>query len=141
MPLEWEYSDDAEFVDSELEPLQELLPVCRDVFSEWNLQVNEDKTEFVHFYVAGKDDVNTDGVPLLGNEPWRFSKSLGFILCSTVDISHRITLAQSAFRTYSKLWLRGIKIPLNQKLVVYKAQIGIVIVFISPIVSIKIMGY
>ena len=26
MPLEWEYSDDVDFVGPELEPLQELLP-------------------------------------------------------------------------------------------------------------------
>ncbi len=129
MPLEWEYSDDTDFVDPELEPLQELLPICRDVFSEWNLQVNEDKTEFVHFYVAGKDDVNTDGEPLLGNEPWRFCKSLGSLLCSTADITHRIILAQSAFQTYSKLWLRGVKIPLKRKLVVYEAQVISVLLY------------
>lgn len=129
MPLEWEYSDDTDFADLELEPLQELLPTCRDVFSEWNLLVNEDKTEFVHFYVAGKEDVDTDGVPLLGNEPWRFCKSLGSLLCSTADIAHRIALAWSAFQTYSKLWLCGVKIPLERKLVVYEAQVISVLLY------------
>ena len=129
MPLEWEYSDDTDFVDNDLEPLQELLPICRDVFSDWNLHVNEGKTEFVHFYVAGKAEVDTDGVPLLGNEPWRFSKSLGSLLCSTADIARRIILAQSAFQTYSKLWLRGVKIPLKKKLVVYEAQVISVLLY------------
>ena len=81
MPLEWEYSDDTDFADLELEPLQELLPACRDVSSEWNLLVNEDKAEFVHFYVAGKEEVDTDGVPLLGNEPWRFCKNGSGLVC------------------------------------------------------------
>ena len=131
MPLEWEYSDDVDFVDPDLEPLQELLPQCKDVLSEWNLQVNEAKTEFVHFYVAGKDDVDADGVSLHGNEPWRFCKSLGSLLCSTADISHRIILAHSAFQTYSRLWLRGVKIPLKRKLVVYEAQVISVLLYNS----------
>lgn len=129
LPLEWEYSDDADFNDTELEPLQELLPVCKEVFHEWNLYVNEDKTEFVHFYVAGKDEVDSDGAPLHGNEPWRFCKSLGSLLCSTADIMHRISLAWAAFQTYSKLWLRGTKIPLERKLVVYEAQVLSVLLY------------
>ena len=84
LPLEWEYSDDADFNDEEKETLEDLLPVCRDVFQEWNLYVNEDKTEFVHFYVAGKQDTDADGALLHGNEPWWFNcKSLGSLLCST----------------------------------------------------------
>ena len=77
MPIEWEYSDDTDFIDENMLPLQELLCKCKEVFSEWNLFVNESKTVFVHFYVAGKDDVDDDGLHLSGNEPWRFCKSLG----------------------------------------------------------------
>ena len=47
MPIEWEYSDDVDFIDRELQPLQDLLPTCRKVLEEWNLFVNEGKTEFV----------------------------------------------------------------------------------------------
>ena len=118
-----------DFLDPELEPLQELLPKVKDVLSDWNLQVNEAKTEFVHFYVAGKDDVNDDGVALSGNEPWRFCKSLGSLLCSTADIGRRIILAHSAFQSYSKLWFRGTKIPLKRKLVVYEAQVISVLLY------------
>jgi hypothetical protein len=52
LPLEWEYSDDTDFNDEDRETLEDLLLVCRDVFQEWNLYVNEDKTEFVHLYVV-----------------------------------------------------------------------------------------
>ena len=129
MPLEWEYSDDVDFVDPELEPLQELLPKVKEVLCDWNLQVNESKTEFVHFHVAGKDAVDADGVSLCGNEPWRFCKSLGSLLCSTADISRRITLAHSAFQCYRKLWFCGTKIPLKRKLVVYEAQVISVLLY------------
>ena len=57
MPVEWEYSDDVDFLDTELEPIQNLLPTCREVLSEWNLAVNEEKTEFVCFYLAGKGEL------------------------------------------------------------------------------------
>ena len=129
LPLEWEYSDDTDFNDEDRETLEDLLPVCRDVFQEWNLYVNEDKTEFAHFYVAGKQDTDADGALLHGNEPWRFCKSLGSLLCSTADIAHRIALAQAAFQTYTKLWLRGTQIPLDRKLVVYEAQVLSVLLY------------
>ena len=103
MPVEWEYSDDVDFVDDNLQSLQELLPTCREVLSEWNLHVNEGKTEFVHFYLAGKDELDSGGSPLVDNEAWRMCKSLGSLLCSTADIKRRINLAHAAFRTFSRL--------------------------------------
>ena len=129
MPLEWEYADDADFVDLDLNVLREMLPVCTGVLKEWDLNVNESKTEFVHFYLACRGDVDDDGLPLVDNEPWRTSKSLGSLLCSTRDIKHRIILANSAFQTYSKIWLQGPKIPLRKKLLVYEAQVVSVLLY------------
>ena len=129
MPLEWEYADDADFVDDDLDRLRDMLPVCTEVLKEWDLNVNESKTEFVHFYLAIRGDVDSDGVPLVDNEPWRTSKSLGSLLCSTADIKHRIILANSAFQTYSKIWLQGPKIPLRKKLLGYEAQVVSVLVY------------
>ena len=129
MPVEWEYSDDVDFADADLGPLREFLPKCSEVLREWNLNVNAGKTEFVRFYLAGKDDLDDDGVALRGNEPWRVSKSLGSLLCSTADIDRRIGLAHGAFRTYSKLWLQGSKIPLKRKLTVYDAQVVSVLLY------------
>ena len=83
----------------------------------------------MHFYVAGKQDTDADGALLHGNEPWRFCKSLGSLLCSTADIAHRIALAQAAFQTYTKLWLRGTQIPLDRKLTVYEAQVLSVLLY------------
>ena len=129
MPLEWEYADDADFVGQDIETLREMLPVCTEVFKEWDLHINESKTEFVHFYLASRGDVDTDGNALVDNEAWRVSKSLGSLLCSTRDIKHRIVLANSAFQTYSKVWLQGSKIPLERKLLVYEAQVVSVLLY------------
>ena len=129
MPLEWEYSDDVDFVDSEVEPLEELLPTCTEILGEWNLNVNEGKTEFVHFYLASKDDIDEEGLPLTDNEAWRTCKSLGSLLCSSADIKHRIILANAAFNTFSKLWLQGRQIPLKKKLLVYDAQVVSVLLY------------
>ena len=129
LPTEWEYSDDTDFIDDNLESLQQLLPTCTRVLEGWNLQVNESKTEFVHLYLASRNDFDGDGNPLIDNEAWRASKSLGSLLCSTRDIKHRIILAHSAFQTYSKIWLKGTKIPLKKKLLVYEAQVVSVLMY------------
>ena len=129
MPVEWEYSDDVDFADTELEPLQNLLPTCREVLREWNLTVNEEKTEFVHFYLAGRGELDDDGVALSDNESWRACKSLGSLLCSTADIRRRINLANAAFNTFSRLWLSGSKISLRRKLLVYDAQVVSVLLY------------
>ena len=129
MPLEWQYADDCDFIDTDLGLLNDMLPVCTGVLKEWDLTVNGNKTEFTHLYLASKDDRDDKGNLLLGNEPWRTSKSLGSLLCSTKDIQNRILLCQAAFQSYSKVWLQGRKIPLKRKLLLYDAQVVSVLVY------------
>ena len=121
--MEWEYADDVDFLDEDEDILRNLLPVCTEVLSEWDLNVNESKTEFVHLFLASKDDVDSEGKLLKDNELWRSSKSLESLLCSQADIKHRIVLANSAFQTFRKIWLEKSKIPLSKKLIVYEAQV------------------
>ena len=73
MPLEDEYADDVDFLDEELLRLQFILPVATHVLNlnEYNLNVNCSKTEFVHFYLADKDAVDSKDRPIKDNEPWR----------------------------------------------------------------------
>ena len=123
------YSDDVDFLDLDEEPLKALFPVCKDVLQDWNLYVNESKTEFVRFYVAGSEETDDNGFAVRGNEPWRFCKSLGSLLCSTADIDRRIILASSAFQTFRKVWLKGTKISLKRKLLVYEAQVLSVLLY------------
>ena len=54
LPLEWEYADDADFTDEDKKNLESMLPICKEILEEWNLFVNESKTEFTHIYLAEK---------------------------------------------------------------------------------------
>ena len=128
MPEESEYSDDVDFLDTGKEALISLLPVAKNVFNEWGLQINEEKTEMVHFKVAGKDELMADGKPIRGNEEWCKSKLLGSLMCSTKDIMHRCTLGNLAFQSFSKVWLSS-KITVAKKLKVYEAQVVSVIMY------------
>jgi hypothetical protein len=77
LPLEWEHANDVDFTDEDEGVLHEILPICEEIFAEWNLFVNESKTEFVRCFLAEKNDVNKKGEPLRSHEPWRKCISLG----------------------------------------------------------------
>ena len=91
--------------------------------------VNDDKTEFTHFYIANKHQKNDKGELLLYNESWRNSKLLGSKLCSVKDIQHRICLGWAAFTKFSKVWLQGPRISMARKLQLYDAQVTSVMVY------------
>ena len=131
IPLEWEYADDTDVLDEDLPTLKNLLPTCTTILNEWNLFVNEEKTEFVHVHLANKGDLDVKGMPLLGNDAWRSSVSLGSRLCSIKDIKHRCNLGNVSFQNFKKIWLQGKKIPLEKKLIIYEGQVTSVILYIS----------
>ena len=56
MPEETKYSDDVDFLDTDKSILDKLLPIATKVFEEWDLQINNSKTEFVSFQLAQKDE-------------------------------------------------------------------------------------
>ena len=129
LPLEWECEDDVDFTDEEKSNLESLLPICKDILEEWNLFVNESKTEFTHFYLGEKNEVDDKGEPLREREPWRSSISLGFKLCSNEDVKRRCVLANVAFQNYKKVWEQGKRIPLKTRLKIYKAQIVSILMY------------
>ena len=129
LPVEWEYADDADFGDEVEENLREMLPICKEILAEWDLLVNEDKTEFVRFYIADKTDVDEKGEPLRGREPWRKNVSLGSKLCSKADIVHRCILANVAFEKYSKVWLEKYHTSLYTKVKLYEALVTPVLLY------------
>ena len=96
---------------------------------EWNLFVNESKTEFTHFYLADKNEVDNKGEPLRGREPWRSSISLGSKLCSNEDVKRRCILANAAFQNYKKVWEQGRRIPLKTRLKIYQAQVVSILMY------------
>ena len=129
LPMEWEYAVDTDFIDEDLTTLQHLLQLCKKVLGEWNLIINEEKTEFVQFYLANDGECDSNGETLKDREEWRTSVSLGSRLCSKVDILHRCNLGNAAFQNYKKVWLKGHHINLMTKLKIYEAQVTSVILY------------
>ena len=109
MPLEWEYADDVDFAKEKLPPLKTLLFVIHNTLEEWNLKVNKAKTEFVHIHLDNPT----------GEESWRTSKSLGLILCSKADLTHRCILGTAAFRSLWAMWMRRPLLTLEKRLLIY----------------------
>ena len=122
-PTEWEYADDVDFSDEDPDALKTILSMGKVILSEWNLFMNEEKTETTLVYIAQKDEVNSDGNPVYGNEGWRTRKALGSLLCTSKDIERRCQLGNAAFATFRKLWLQGHKITIERKLKLYNAQV------------------
>ena len=129
IPIEWEYADDCDFCDESLEDLENFLPVVKYVLGQYNLFVNDTKTEYCNFYLCSKSDLGGDGKPLTYNEPWRSNKSLGSLICTTKDINLRISKGWAAFYNFKRVWIKGKKISLARKLKLYEAQVVSVIMF------------
>ncbi|KAL5260789.1 hypothetical protein ACHWQZ_G010818 [Mnemiopsis leidyi] len=129
LPLDTEYADDIDFNDEDEENLKALLPIATEVLKDWNLFVNEDKTDFTHVYLAEKGVKDDQGKPIAGNKLWRKSITLGSMLCSKEDISRRISLGYAAFNKYKKAWNH--RIPLNKRLLLYEALVFSVLMYNS----------
>jgi len=129
LPLDSEYADDVDFYDEQEETLRAILPQATSILKEWNLFVNEDKTEFVHVHLASPRDRDSDGNLLSGNEAWRKSITLGSMLCSKADIQRRINLGYAAFNNLTRAW--NSKIPLIKRLLLYNALVVSVLLYNS----------
>ena len=129
LPVEWEYADDVDFIDESSDNLTAMLPICQEILEEWNLHVNETKTEHVHVYLAGKDEVDHKGEPVKDREPWRNCISLGSKLGCKEDIERRCNLANIAFRKYKAVWEQGPRISLDARLRIYEAQVVSVLMY------------
>ena len=101
------------------------------MLKDWNLFVNEDKTDFTHVYLAEKGAKDDAGNPIAGSESWRKSITLGSMLCSKEDISRRISLGYAAFNKYKKAWNHGI--PLSKRLLLYEALVVSVLMYITQV--------
>ena len=54
LPKQWEYADDVDYEDESIDSLEKMFPQIRDILSDWNLFVNDTKTEYSRFYLADK---------------------------------------------------------------------------------------
>jgi len=130
MPLESAYSDDCNFMNVEKESLEAILPIAKEVFKEFNLFINTEKTEFTHVFLApvGETIPGRDDTMLRGNEDWRKSKILGSLLCSESDIAARCIAGNNAFYKFTKIWSQQ-NISVTRKIAVYEAQIVSIIMY------------
>jgi len=129
LPTEMTYADDNDFLGTRMKDLESLYPIAKDVLQQWNLFVNDSKTEYTKIHVAAKSAKAPDGKPLRDNEPWRSSKLLGSLLCSNKDIDQRCSKGWQAFTKFEKVWLKGKKISLSRKLKLYEAQVVSVMLY------------
>ena len=105
MPLKSEYADDVDFINESLEPLQTLLPIATTVFKDWNLHINQDKTEYVDFSLANPKPIKKKkiepGVVYRGDEPWRTRITLGSMLCSaSIIVVYWVTSHSKSLRKF-----------------------------------------
>ena len=70
-------ANDVDFNDEEEENLRTILPSATEILNDWNLFVNEDKTDFTHVYLASSGEKDEQGNLIAGNELWRKSITLG----------------------------------------------------------------
>ena len=61
MPLEWEYADDVDFADEEREPLDAVLSTACTELANWNIFVNEAKTENSHIFLENTSETDEAG--------------------------------------------------------------------------------
>ena len=52
---------ESDFMDTDKFTLGALFAAAKDIFGKWNLLIIEAKTEFVHFRIAGRDELIEDG--------------------------------------------------------------------------------
>ena len=122
LPLEYQYADDCDFIYEDMEQLKQVEEYAKQILPQWNLIVNETKTEFVKVSLASKNEKVDKDQPLINNEPWRSSISLGSLLCSEKDITSRCIKGEAAFRKFEKAWMTRKKISLDRKLRPYEAK-------------------
>ena len=68
MPLESGYSDDVEKIGEDMEELQEIFRISKNILSEWSLFVNETKTKFTRVYLEEVGACDEWDNELRGNE-------------------------------------------------------------------------
>jgi len=125
LPEEKEYADDVNYLSEDMDELKDMLPQIKDILAEWNLFVNDTKTEYASVHLADKGELNDKGKEIRSGklEEWRSEKLLGSLLGSAEDIRRRCHLGNVAFANYDKCWLKGPKIPLQTKLRLYDSLV------------------
>ena len=109
IPPETGYADDITFYSTSKPWLEESLPIISSTLHSWNLKVNEQKTEWVHF--------------TSGDSSWRSIRQLGSLMGGAEDIDRRISLASQAYGSMFSLWLRRKHVSERSRLKLYSSLV------------------
>ena len=62
MPTQTSYADDVDFINENDEILMNNIPKIKNMLEEWDLFINDERTEFTNIYLAGKDEKDEKGI-------------------------------------------------------------------------------
>ena len=116
LPPSLGYADDVDFVSTSSEYLDSILPIVGDCLADWDLKVNQAKTERTTIQ-RKKDRVE---------EEWRRTRKLGSLIGDKEDVARRIQIASGTFNKMWPLWSRG-------HLVSEKLRVRLYEAFIKPL--------
>ena len=108
-PSELSYADDVDFIFRTKEEATSSISTISSTLKNWNLLVNESKTEIT--------TVNKT------TDSWKTTRKLGSLLDSRQDISRRKTLATAAFHNMYKIWIRRNKLSEEKLLKLYNTLV------------------
>jgi len=107
IPHETGYADDINMYSRQRQWLERSLPIVSDTLGDWNLKVNQTKTEWIH---------------LSGDSTgWRSSRQLGSLLGEEEDTIRRINQASKSFGQLYSVWLRKSFISQERRMKLYNA--------------------
>jgi len=113
LPTDIGYADDVDFMSTDGQAIRDQLPAISDTLKEWDLVVNEAKTEFTTISRC-KDRID---------EEWRVVKKLGSLLGDQEDMSRRQQRATDALQRLWALWIRRTLVHEKLRIRLYKAFI------------------
>ena len=120
LPRKAIYADDTDFISLDKAFLEKILEMVGPVFSEFNLIVNVDKTEWT--IIAHKDMLEFAS-------SWEGTRKLGSLLGVEEDVSRRIQLATVSFQSLEVIWKHRSLVPTATRIRSYQALVESVLMY------------
>ena len=120
IPDESVYADDADFINVSPTQNDNLMSAVTDIFPEYNLIINDTKTEQTVLKRGNRND-----------ETWRSTKKLGSLLGDHEDILQRKQLAITSLRNLNEIWIRKNRIRPEIRVKLYKTIVKPVLLYNS----------
>ena len=103
------YADDVDLIFGTEDEAQKYIPIISSTLRQWNLKVNESKTEITRIERY--------------QEEWKDVRKLGSLINESEDIKRRKILAQNAFNELKNIWTRKGKIGEQKRIQLYEALV------------------